>query len=236
MRWWIFIAMAACTNGPQTLSDLHATRVNAEGNDTLPSVPPSFSVLLETPDCVPLEPDATADFAGYPLAFVREAHDGGCLGWRASLDALAPGAFDGRDTVLTIRDSSETWTIDLLAMHDANVTMTSSTVAAGQTLFVLWSNVPGQIWTQPATGAARLDLTTSTGTFDLSSTTGPGWFFHGPGGRSEVIVPAAATAGPATATIDLSGGYALGNARCEGPAACETSLEVAATFDVTITP
>jgi hypothetical protein len=61
-----------------------------------------------------------------------------------------------------------------------------------------------------------------------------GPFFDGPGGRSEVLIPAAAPAGPATANIELSGGYAMGNARCDGPAVCQTTLQVSASFAVTI--
>jgi hypothetical protein len=195
--------------------------------------PPSFSVLLSTPDCALLVDDATADFAGYPLSFAREQHDGGCDGLRASL-GLSPGAFDGRDTVLTIRDSTETWTISLLAMHDGDVTLSKSTFAPGDIMYVAWSEHPGTVTVTPALGVARLDLATSTGTFDVDSAIAPGWLLDGGNDLSEVIVPARAPTGPATATIQLTGSYEQANMRCEGPASCENYLEVAATFAVTI--
>jgi hypothetical protein len=223
--------LAGCLDGPRSLSELHGTRALVSAQDTLleypnpQQFPPAFSVLLETPDCAPLEPDATASFAGIPLELSRFGHDGGCTGWRASLNDLAPGVFDNASTVLVIRDRSETWTIDVPGLHDAGITL-SSQLAAGQPASVTWTGGP-MIW------AGRLHLDTGAATYDVISTVMPGWQFPTTTGDPAMVMIPPAASGTARASIELDGTVSDSGA-CQGPASCEIDESVSAAFDVTV--
>jgi len=231
MRWCCLFVLAGCLDGPRSLSELHGTRALVSAQDSLLEFPnpqqfsPAFSVLLETPDCAQPDTDVTASFAGIPLELSRDGHDGGCLGWRASLNDLAPGAFDNTSTVLVISDSSETWTIDVPGLHDAEVAL-SSQLTAGQPASVTWTDGP-VIW------AGRLHLDTGSATYDVISTVNPGWQFPTIGGDPATVMIPPAASGIVRASIELEGTVS-DPAACHGPASCEIGESVSAAFDVTV--
>ena len=231
MKSWscAWLVAAGCVGGPQPLSELHATKLTVYGGDTLAlsNVGPSINVMLETPDCAPPLDDASASFGGIALMpFEKSGHDGGCFGWTARLPDVAPGALDSVEPILTIRDASETWSIEVPGLHDGNVAL-SSPVTPGRTVAITWVDGP-RIW------AGHFHLVTSAGAFDLVSTTTGGWHLPTAAGDPAVVdVPASAGVGAARVTLDVNGERTPAP-RCEGPSACALELAVGSVFDVTI--
>jgi hypothetical protein len=237
MRWWwlvVVVVVVACARPAdrRPLSALHDSTVYVRASDGVPpNVAPSVIFAVFTPDCAWFDVDARVTFAGIPIQLPdpgpRPSYTPtGCVGPNNDESLLPAGAFDDRPVELVIADHTETWTIALPGLHDANVAI-APPITAGQAATVTWFDGPRIV-----DGCFALDA--AAGSFSVcmpSASLQPGV-----DGVAAIEIPADVPAGSARAHVELDGRYTSGTTRCDGPASCILDLSVMTSLDVTVAP
>jgi len=143
--------LAGCLRAaPRSLSELHGTcgrqagETRADRNPQPQQFSPDFSVLIENPDCAPLEADATAKLRGDPLRNSRGTGTMEVAGWRATCSISRRGPSTNASKVLVIRDSPETWKIDVRGFTDTVIALSSAARGQENRQTVTWPD--GGIW------------------------------------------------------------------------------------------